>query len=294
MVDIQQLFNGLSLGSLYALFAIGFALVFGILDRLNLAHPAVFAVAAYVGIELVTSLGISVWLMLPVVFVVGALLGLVIERVAFRPLNRRPDAHFAGLISSIALAGVFIALLQGRYGPDTQRFPAEALPGATFTVLGAQVSAVQVAILVISIVLVVALGLLVARTRLGRGMRAIAENPTAARVLGVNVDRVTATTFAISSALGAVAGALFALNVNTAQLGMGSAIELKGLAVIIVGGMSSLPGALVGGLVLGVAEVFTVQYLGSSWRDLVAFALLFLILVVRPQGLFGKRKVREV
>lgn len=294
MVDIQQLFNGLSLGSLYALFAIGFALVFGILDRLNLAHPAVFAVAAYVGIELVTSLGISVWLMLPVVFVVGALLGLVIERVAFRPLKGRPDAHFAGLITSIALAGVFIALLQGRYGPDTQRFPAAALPESTFTVLGAHVSLVQVAILVISLVLVVALGLLVARTRLGRGMRAIAENPTAARVLGVNVDRVTATTFAISSALGAVAGALFALNVNTAQLGMGAAIELKGLAVIIVGGMSSLPGALVGGLLLGVAEVFTVQYLGSSWRDLVAFALLFLILVVRPQGLFGKRKVREV
>ncbi|WP_022917480.1 branched-chain amino acid ABC transporter permease [Ruania albidiflava] len=294
MVDIQQLFNGLSLGSLYALFAIGFALVFGILDRLNLAHPAVFAVAAYVGIDLVTSLSISVWLMLPVVFVVGALLGLVIERVAFRPLKNRPDAHFAGLISSIALAGVFIALLQGTYGPDTHRFPAEALPETTFTVAGAQISLVQVAILVISVLLVVALGFLVARTRLGRGMRAIAENPTAARVLGVNVDRVTATTFAISSALGAVAGALFALNVNTAQLGMGSAIELKGLAVIIVGGMSSLPGALVGGLLLGVAEVFTVQYIGSSWRDLVAFALLFLILVVRPQGLFGKRKVREV
>ena len=209
-------------------------------------------------------------------------------------MKDRPDAHFAGLISSIALAGVFIALVQGRWGPDTQRFPAEAMPEATFTVFGAQISVVQVAILVISVVLVVALGLLVARTRLGRGMRAIAENPTAARVLGVNVDRVTATTFAISSALGAVAGALFALNVNTAQLGMGSAIELKGLAVIIVGGMSSLPGALVGGLLLGVAEVFTVQYLGSSWRDLVAFALLFLILVVRPQGLFGKRKVREV
>ena len=126
------------------------------------------------------------------------------------------------------------------------------------------------------------------------GMRAIAENPTAARVLGVNVDRVTATTFALSSALGAVAGALFAMNVNSAQLGMGTAIELKGLAVIIVGGMGSLPGALVGGLLLGLAEVFAVQYIGSSWRDLVAFGLLFLLLVVRPQGLFGSRRVREV
>ena len=128
-----------------------------------------------------------------------------------------------------------------------------------------------------TIALMVGLTYMVTRTRLGRGMRAVAENPTAARVLGVNVDRITAVTFAISSALGAVAGVLFAINVNTAQLGMGS-----------------LPGALIGGLVLGLAEVFAVQYIGSSWRDVIAFGLLFLILLVRPQGLLGARKVREV
>ena len=276
---MQQLLNGVFIGSIYALFAIGFTLVFGILDRLNLAHPSVFAVSAFVGIELVADGGLSIWLALPIVLLVGAVLGLIIERLAFRPLKNRPDAHFAGLISSIALAGMFIALLQWRYGPDTRRFPAGSF---------------QVAILFISVVLMVGLSWLVARSRLGRAMRAIAENPRAARVLGVNVDRVTALTFAISSALGAVAGALFAMNVNSAQLGMGSAIELKGLAVIIVGGMGSLPGALVGGLVLGLAEVFAVQYIGSSWRDLIAFGLLFVILLVRPQGLFGSRKVREV
>lgn len=291
---MQQLLNGLFIGSIYALFAIGFTLVFGILDRLNLAHPAVFAVSAFIGIELVEVGGLSIWLALPIVFVVGGLLGLIIERVAFRPLKNRPDAHFAGLISSIAVAGMFIALLQWRYGPNTRRFPAGSFPETRFELLGAQVTLVQVSILLISIVLMVGLTWLVARSRLGRGMRAIAENPTAARVLGVNVDRVTATTFAISSALGAVAGALFAMNVNSAQLGMGSAIELKGLAVIVVGGLGSLPGALVGGLVLGLAEVLAVQYIGSSWRDLIAFGLLFLILLVRPQGLFGSRKVREV
>ncbi|WP_153394794.1 branched-chain amino acid ABC transporter permease [Ornithinicoccus halotolerans] len=291
---MQQLVNGLSIGSIYALFAIGFTLVFGILDRLNLAHPAVFAAAAFVGIELVTVAGLSIWLALPAVFVVGALLGLVIERVAFRPLKGRPDAHFAGLISSIALGGMLIALLQWRYHADTRRFPAESFPDTRFQLLGAQVTLLQAAILVISVLLMVALTWLVARTRLGRAMRAVAENPTAARVLGINVDRVTATTFALSSALGAVAGALFAMNVNSAQLGMGAAIELKGLAVIIVGGMGSLPGALVGGLALGLAEVFAVQYVGSSWRDLVAFGLLFLVLLVRPQGLFGARRVREV
>lgn len=291
---MQQLLNGLFIGSIYALFAIGFTLVFGILDRLNLAHPAVFAVSAFVGIELVERGGLSIWLALPAVFMLGGVLGLVIERVAFRPLKNRPDAHFAGLISSIALAGIFIALLQWRYGPDTRRFPAGSFPETRFQWLGAQITLVQAVIMVVSILLVVALTLLVARSRLGRGMRAVAENPTAARVLGLNVDRITATTFAISSALGAVAGALFAMNVNSAQLTMGTAIELKGLAVIIVGGMGSLPGALVGGLLLGLSEVFAVQYIGSSWRDLIAFGLLFLILLVRPQGLFGKRRVREV
>lgn len=291
---MQQLLNGLFIGSIYALFAIGFTLVFGVLDRLNLAHPAVFAVAAFVGIELVEVAGLSIWLTLPIIFVIGSILGLIIERLAFRPLRNRPDATFAGLISSIALAGMFIALLQWRYGPNTRRFPVDSFPSTSFTLFGAQMTLLQVVILAISIVLMVALSLLVSRSRLGRGMRAIAENPTAARVLGINVERVTAVTFAISSALGAVAGALFAMNVNSAQLGMGSAIELKGLAVIIVGGMGSLPGALVGGLLLGLAEVFAVQYVGSSWRDLVAFGLLFLILLVRPQGLFGARKVREV
>jgi branched-chain amino acid transport system permease protein len=291
---MQQLLNGLFIGSIYALFAIGFTLVFGILDRLNLAHPSVFAVAAFVGIELVADGGLSVWVALPIVLVIGAALGFIIERVAFRPLKNRPDAHFAGLISSIALAGVFIALLQWRYGPDTRRFPAGSFPDQPIELLGATVTMLQVAILLISVVLMVGLTWLVARSRLGRAMRAVAENPTAARVLGVNVDRVTSVTFAISSALGAVAGVLFALNVNSAQLGMGSAIELKGLAVIIVGGMGSLPGALVGGLLLGLAEVFAVQYIGSSWRDLIAFGLLFVILLLRPQGLFGGRKVREV
>jgi branched-chain amino acid transport system permease protein len=291
---MQQLLNGLFIGSIYALFAIGFTLVFGILDRLNLAHPAVFAASAFVGIELVEQAGLSIWVTLPLVFVLGAALGLIIERLGFRPLKNRADAHFAGLISSIAIAGMVIALLQWRYGPNTRRFPVDTFPGGRYEVLGAQVTLLQIVILVVSLALVVGLTWLVGKSRLGRAMRAIAENPGAARVLGINVDRVTATTFAISSALGAVAGVLFAMNVNSAQLGMGSAIELKGLAVIIVGGMGSLPGALVGGLILGLAEVFAIQYIGSSWRDLIAFGLLFVILLLRPQGLFGGRKVREV
>jgi branched-chain amino acid transport system permease protein len=291
---MQQVLNGLFLGSIYALFAIGYTLVFGVLDRLNLAHSAVFAASAFVGIELVVQGGLSIWLTLPLVFLFGALLGLIIERFAFRPLKGRHDAHFAGLISSIAMGAIFIALLQARYGPDTRRFPPDAFPSTSFEVDGVVVSLLQLVIIGVALGLMLGLAFLVTRSRLGRGMRAVAENPNAARVLGIDVDRVTMITFAISSALGAVAGVLFALNVNSAQLTMGLSIELKGLAVIIVGGLGSLYGAMVGGLLLGLAEVFAIVYIGASWRDVIAFGLLFLILLVRPQGLFGKRAVREV
>lgn len=291
---MQQLMDGIFLGSIYALFAVGYTLVFGVLDRLNLAHAAVFSAGALVGIEVVTSTGISIWAAVPIVMAVGAILGLIIERVAFRPLEGRHDAHFAGLISSIALGAIFIALLQARYGADTRRFEPDAFPKSRFEFLGASVSVLQLLILIISVGLMVLLTRLVARSKLGRGMRAISENAHAAAVLGINVNRVSSLTFAISSALGAAAGVLFTLNVNTAQLGIGHAVELKGLAVIIVGGLGSLPGAVVGGLLLGLAEVFAVNYVGTSWRDMVAFGLLFLILVVRPQGLFGAKKIREV
>ena len=291
---MQQLLNGLFIGSIYALFAIGFTLVFGILDRLNLAHPSVFAASAFIGIGLAEAFNLNVWMILLLVLVIGAVLGLIVERVAFRPLKNRPDAHFAGLIASIALGGVAIALLQAVFGSDTRRYPEGTSPEGRLEFLGASATYMQIAILLVSVGLMAALWVLVNKTSLGRSMRAVAENPTAARVLGINVDRVTATTFAISSALGGVAGVLFALNVNSAQLEMGTAIELKGLAVIILGGVGSLPGALLGGIILGIAEVFAIQYIGSSWRDLIAFALLFIILLLLPQGLFGKKKVREV
>lgn len=291
----MQLFvDGIFLGSIYALFAIGFTLVFGILDRLNLAHAAVFSAGALVGIEVVTRFGVSIWLAIPIVFALGALLGVLIERIAFRPLAGRADAHFAGLISSIALGTIILAVLQALYGPDTRRFPADAFPATRIEFLGASFSLLQLLILAISVTLMVVLTWVVAKTKLGRGMRTIAENPHAAAVLGLNVGRISSLTFAISSALGAVAGVLFTLNVNAASLGIGHAVELKALAVIIVGGLGSLPGALIGGLILGLAEVYAVNTIGSSWRDMVAFGLLFLVLIIRPQGIFGARKVREV
>jgi branched-chain amino acid transport system permease protein len=291
---VQQLVNGVFLGSIYALFAMGYTLVFGVLDLLNLAHQAVFMLGAFIGLWLFVTVGLPLWLAVLGAIAAGAALGLLIERIAFAPLRNRPDAHFAGLISSIALAIVLVSITLGVFGPDTLRFPAGTFPSTRFTVAGATISLLQVIILVVAVAMMLGLNWLVASTRLGRAMRAIAENPKAARVLGVNVERVTIITFMLSSALGSAAGILFALAFNSIRVEMGLAIELKGLAVIILGGMGSLPGAMLGGLALGLAEVFSVARIGSGWRDAVAFGLLFAILLLRPQGMLGRKRVREV
>ncbi len=291
---MQQLINGVFLGSIYALFAMGYTLVFGVLDLLNLAHQAVFMLGAFIGLLLAVELGWPLWAAVIGAVAAGAILGLLIERIAFAPLRGRPDAHFAGLISSIALAIVMVAVALGIFGPQTLRFPAGSFPSARVSFAGATVSVLQLVILAVAVTMMLGLNWLVASTRLGRAMRAVAENPRAARVLGINVERVTLITFMLSSALGSTAGILFALAFNSIRVEMGLAIELKGLAVIIVGGMGSLPGAMLGGLLLGLAEVFSVARIGSGWRDVVAFGLLFAILLLRPQGLLGRKRVREV
>ncbi|MCH7230726.1 branched-chain amino acid ABC transporter permease [Glycomyces sp. L485] len=291
---LQQLANGVFAGSIYALFAIGFTLVFGILRHLNLAHAAIFTGGAFVGIELATRFDVPIWLLFPIVAGAGALAGVLLERTAFRPLSGRDDEHFAGLISSVAFGGLLIALLHARYGTEPQSFPSSYFPNRLYEIAGLRVTLMQLVTLGLALVLMLGLAWLVSKTPLGRAMRAVAENPTAAKVVGVNVTRVTAGTYALSSALGSVAGVLLALNLGQANRGLGASIELIGFAVIILGGLGSLWGAMAAGLILGLAEALTVTYFDSTWRGMVAFALLFAVLVIRPKGLFGHVKVREV
>jgi branched-chain amino acid transport system permease protein len=268
--------------------------VFGILRHLNLAHPAIFTAGAFIGIEVATRTEIPVWILFPVVAAFGALAGVLVERIAFRPLRGRDDEHFAGLISSVALGGVVIALLQARYGTEPQSFPQEYFPNQLFEFAGIRVTLTQLVTLGLALVLMLGLAWLVSATPLGRAMRAVAENPTAAAVVGVNVGRVTAGTYALSSGLGTIAGALLALNLGQAGRDLGASIELIGFAVIILGGLGSLWGAMAAGVILGLAEALTIHLFDSTWKSLVAFALLFAVLVLRPRGLFGHVKVREV
>ncbi len=288
----QQALNGLFVGSIYALFAVGYTLVFGVLDILNLAHQAVFMLAAFIALALV-AVRLPLWAALPLAMVAAGCIGLVLERVAFRPLRDRADSNISGLISSIAVATVFEAIAMQIFGPDISRFSENTFPDRIIHVGSATASLLQLCIIGISVLLMGALTLLLARTRLGRQIRAVAESPRAARVLGINVNRVIAAAFFISSALGGAAGVLFGLAFNSISPDVGRSVELKGLAVIILGGMGSIPGAVAAGFALGLIEVFTVARFGSSWRDGVSFAVLFLVLLARPRGLFGQAAARE-
>ena len=289
----QQVLNGIFVGSIYALFAVGYTLVFGVLDILNLAHQAVFMLAAFVALVLVENAHLPLLAALPAAVVAGGLIGLVLERLAFRPLRGRADSNISGLISSLAVATLFEAIALQFFGPDISRFPPGTFPDRMIHLGSASASLLQLCIIGISILLMALLSFLMARTRLGRQLRAVAESPRAARILGIDVDRTIAVAFFLSSALGGAAGVLFGLAFNSLSPDVGRAVELKGLAVIILGGMGSVPGAVVAGFALGLVEVFTVAQIGSSFRDVVSFAVLFLVLVARPRGLFGRAAARE-
>lgn len=304
---LQQLVNGLFLGSLYALFAVGYTLIFGVLDILNLAHQAIFMLGAVVALLLILYAGVPFWLAFGLAVVVSGLAGLLLDRVAFRPLRRRPDTQLSGMISSIAVALIFEAIVQalfdrGLLDPNPARFPPGVGPGGSIELTALQLTIPWTRVLIVGVAVAIMIGLtlLLRLTRQGKAIRAVAENPRAARLLGINVDRVIAQSFVLSSALGGVAGVLYALAVNSITYDMGRPLELKGLAVIIVGGMGSVPGAVLGGFLLGLAEVatfiidstFNLPFQTSRIRDAVAFSLLFIILIIRPTGLLGRRAVR--
>ncbi len=290
----QQIVNGLFLGSIYALFALGYTLVFGVLDILNLAHAAVFMIACFVALALVGGAGLHILVALPLAVLAAGIVGLALERVAFRPLRGRANSNFSGLISSLAAATVLEAIALEVWGPNVERFPFGTVPaGRPIAFFGAEISRLQLTTVGVAVLFFLALTWLVTRTRLGREIRAVAESPRAAQVLGVDVDRVIAASFFISSALGGAAGVLYGLSYNAIAPDMGRSVELKGLAVIILGGMGSMPGAVVAGFALGLSEVFVVAHLGASYRDVVSFAGLFLILVLRPRGLLGAASLRE-
>ena len=288
----EQLYNAIFLGSIYALFAVGFALVFSVLDILNLAHPVVFMLGAFVALFCMASLGLPAPAAAVVAFLATGLFGIVLDRVAFAPLRARGAPPLTAMISRLAVAILVIRLMELRYGPDLTSYPAGSLPQAVVAIGDVRVEALRLVIIGLAIAAMGALTFLVRRTQLGRDIRAFAENPRAARLLGVPVDRTIAATFFISSGLGGVAGALLGFAYNAIFPQMGNTYELKAFTVMVVGGMGSVPGAVLGAYLLGLGEIASLVLLPADFaelRDAFAFGLLFLVLVIRPTGLLGQR-----
>src|SRR5881409_3332528 len=273
----EQLYNAIFVGSIYALFAVGFALVFSVLEILNLAHPVVFMLGAFVALFFMSTFGAPAAVAAVAAFLVTGVFGIFLDRVAFAPLRRRGAPPLSAMISSLGFAIVVLRLMELRYGPDLVSYPAGSLPQTVVTIGDARVDGLRLLIIGLAILLMAALSYLVRATQLGRDIRALAENPRAARLLGVDVDRTIAATFFISSGLGGVAGALLGFAYNAIFPQMGTAYELKAFTVMVVGGMGSLPGAVLGAYLLGLGEVASLVYLPAELRDAFAFGLLFIV-----------------
>ena len=284
----QQLVNALSLGSVYALFALGFTLVFGVLGVINLSHGAIFMLGSYAALLLVDKFAMPLWLAMLAAMALSGLIGLIVDYLVLKPLRARNAPHLTPMIATIGVAIMLTSVAQGLFGAENKRFPAGTIPEQSLTWGSLHITAIQVGIVVISFVLMLVLLAVMRRTQLGRALRAIAESPKSAYLLGINVEGLFYLTSFAAAALGGAAGVLVGLSFNAISPFMGQPMLHKGIAVIILGGMGDIRGAMIGGLFLGFAEVISVAYISSDLRDAVAFGLLFLILLVKPSGMFGK------
>lgn len=302
-IFVQQLINGLVLGSVYALVALGYTMVYGILELINFAHGEVTMIGAMVALTVISALlGANVELPGVVIALLGLLaaipacmaLGFTIERLAYRPLRHAP--RLAPLITAIGVSIVLQNLAMIIWGRQYISFP-PILPQGRHVLFGATITDVQIVILIASIGLMLLLTLLVKKSRLGRAMRATAQSPQIAGLMGVNANTVISLTFIIGSALAAVAGVMVSAYYGLAHYYMGFLLGLKAFSAAVLGGIGNLAGAVLGGLLLGVIESlgagyigdFTGGVLGSHYQDVFAFFVLILVLLFRPSGLLGER-----
>ncbi|MGA2642115.1 MAG: branched-chain amino acid ABC transporter permease [Spirochaetia bacterium] len=290
----QNVVDGVARGALYAVYALGFTLIFGVLDIINLAHAATFMWCAFAGWIVMSHFGLPLPVGLAVSMLAGAGIAALLELLAFRPLRREGADRLSSMISSIGASLIMVSIAEAVFGVSTRRFPDSALDPRPFFLggsAGVRVSRAQILIMAAALLLSLALGLFIGRTRMGKAIRAIAADPRASRLLGIDVNAVVIVTFLAAGALAGAAGMLVGLLTYFFAPGMGAQIELRGLAVVILGGMGSIEGAVLGGLILGLVETFTIAYLpgGSDIKDAIAFLILFLILLVRPHGILGRR-----
>jgi branched-chain amino acid transport system permease protein len=281
---VQLLADGLAAGSIYALIAVGYSLVYGVLGLINFAHGDVFMFSTFTTVSLVTS-GVTPWLAILTGLATGAWLGLMVERFTYRPL--RNVNRLAATVSAVGAALVLENAAQLIWGAQTRAFPI-AVPKTLFHLGGAVISEMQIIVLVTAAVLAAALSACVQYTRWGRGMRAIRDDAPTAELIGIPVNRVVATAYALGSVLGVVGGLLFSAYYNEVFIGMGFNGSINAFTAAVVGGIGSLRGAVIGGLIFGVLQSLAVGYVASGFENSVAFVVLILVLVTRPYGFFGR------
>lgn len=288
---IQQIINGISLGSIYALIALGYTMVYGIIKLINFAHGDVFMVGAFIGFYAITAWGLGFFPALIIAMAACAIFGVLIERIAYKRL--RNATRIAALITAI---GVSLLIEYGVIyvrGAQPEAYP-NVLSNKSYDILGAQISSQSLLILSVSVVLMIILQFVVHRTKIGKAMRAVSHDIDAARLMGINVDRTISATFAIGSALAGAAGVIFGVYYTKIEPLMGVIPGLKAFVAAVLGGIGIIPGAMVGGLVLGVVETVVSAFGYSLWRDAAAFIILILILIFRPSGIFGKNTREKV
>jgi branched-chain amino acid transport system permease protein len=301
---IQQVINGLSLGSIYALIALGYTMVYGILKLINFAHGEVFMVGAYAGYYTATSLGIEAYeargaafplylaiLVLVIAMGAAAVLGMTVELLAYRPVRSAP--RLTPLITAIGVSLFLQNAAMLVFSPNPRRYPA-ILREVRFEVGGVIVTNIKLTIFVVALSLMFGLHLLVQRTWTGRAMRALSVNLDAAKLMGVDTNRTISATFAIGSALAAAGGILFGLDQIIINPLMGVLTGLKAFVAAVLGGIGNIPGAVLGGLLIGLAEQLTAGYISPDYRDAITFVILILILLLKPEGLLGVVKQEKV
>ncbi len=297
----QQLINGITLGSIYALFALGYTMVYGILLMINFAHSEIFMVGAYIGFWALTFLPLSIQNVVPLhlslVFVssiVGAgLLAILVERIAYRRLYGA--SRLTPLISAIGVSIFLQNIMQVGVSAQSQPYPyPQSSDIMHFDFFGIQVNSLQISIFLLAIIAMIALQLFVNRTKLGKAMRATAQNHTVSQLMGINVNLIITVTFLIGGALGGLAGVLNGMYYGSIKFNMGFFPGLKAFTAAVVGGIGNIKGAMIGGFLLGIIEAMSVGYISSAYKDVILFLVLIFVLIFRPTGIMGEAVTEKI
>lgn len=298
-IIIQQLINGLFLGSIYALMALGYTMVYGIIKLINFAHGEIYMIGSFIGYFLLNTFstwgilnsGLGFFVAMILSMLVSALLGVVIEFLAYRPL--RKSTRIAALITAIGVSYFLQNIMIYFFSPDTRPFP-QAIARKTYQLGFISISNIQLLILTISVSLMILLQLIVQKTRMGKAMRAVSVDSDAAQLMGINVNRTISFTFALGSALAAAGGMLIGLYYNSINPMMGVAPGLKSFVAAVLGGIGIIPGAALGGFVIGMIETMATAFGFSDYKDALVYAILIIILLIRPAGILGKNIKEKV